>query len=51
MPQWDRDQFRRWFEDRNRYLQQEYARAINEAGNIIGKQYHYDHTVVRLHDA
>jgi len=37
-----RRQLREWFEDRMEYLQEEYRKAINDADNIIGKQWHYD---------
>lgn len=37
------EQLQYWFQDRYQYLQTEYATAINEAENIIGKQWLYDH--------
>lgn len=45
---WDRlvephcSRLREWFGTRMEYLQEEYRTAINEADNIIGKQWLYD---------
>lgn len=42
MPAEDRRMLGMWFTDRYNYLQAEYANAINEADNIIGKQWLFD---------
>lgn len=33
---------REWFEDWHRVLEEQYLIAVNDADNIIGKQWHYD---------
>jgi hypothetical protein len=41
---------RKWFEARHEILTEAYRKAVNDANNIIGKQYMFDQRP-RLHDS